>query len=71
MPWIVGALVHTTTTGSAPPDSSPVAGRPGWETAGFRFNLPSALVDATEELRLFAILGDRGTELVELGPSSL
>ena len=66
MAFADGRLVHTTTTGGDPPASSPVANRAGFETAGFRFNLPSGLLESTEELRVFAVLGDRGSELHEL-----
>ena len=66
MAFADGRLVHTTTTGSEPPASSPVANRAGFESAGFRFNLPTGLLESTEEFRIFAILGDRGSQLAEL-----
>ena len=65
MAFADGRLVHTTTTGSAPPAGSPVAGRAGFETAGFRFNLPAGLLEATADFRVFAVLGEHGSELRE------
>ena len=67
-----GRLVHTTTTGSAPPASLPVAGRQELARAGFRFSLPGALLETTDRLRVFAVAGERGSELrpIDGGPDA-
>ncbi|MDX1644833.1 MAG: sulfatase-like hydrolase/transferase [Thermoanaerobaculia bacterium] len=66
MAFADGRLVHTVTTGVEPPSEAPVAGRPAYARAGFRFVLPAAVLDAARELRLFAVLGERGAELPAL-----
>jgi hypothetical protein len=63
-----GRLVHTMVTGLEPSDSSPIAGQPGWEKAGFRYTLPASLIDSTRELRIFGVLGEKGTELFRAEP---
>ena len=56
-------LVYTGATGARPPVGSAIADRPGYEAVGFQFVLPAALLDRAERLRIFAVLGERGTEL--------
>ena len=61
-----GRLVYTTSTGPRPDDR--FADAP--EGSGFQFTLPAALLETTSDLRLFAVLGERGTELGRLLGSS-
>lgn len=71
MTFADGRLVHTVTTGVDPPTEADMAGRPGYEKSGFRFVLPASVIDASEEIRLFAVLGERGRELPLLEGSDL
>jgi hypothetical protein len=56
-------LVFATTTGSPPPRGSRAAGDPSREKAGFLFGLTAGVVDESETLRVFAVKGERCTEL--------
>ena len=62
MAFADGRLVHTGTTGAAPPAGAGVAG-PGYERAGFHFVLPAAILHEAADVRVFAVLGPRGAEL--------
>ena len=69
MVFVGDELTHVVATGGEPPAGSRAAGVPGRERTGFRFTIPESLRGGaadradTDLLRVFAVAGERCTEL--------